>query len=356
MIETNKQIADEYFRAYQSREGDGSSIGFIPFNVTLKMDGISGIKIYNEILLSTKFLPSYYSSNLSFIVTGVDHSLKNNDWETTLKLTLVPTPKKGYEKVEVMEFKKRSYTFENPTIVTSTPGPTGPTGNLDNINNDDAMTDPNLWIYLAWNQGPGGAAQHYDIANGTRTSYTIPKINISKNWPAGKVASNGIGKSNISTYYDSNPQALAQAFIEVWKSYYDGKVSTKVTKFQTGIGTGKTERNGIPYSEISSVFNEVAVGSITYTNMVYFAAIENNYNVDSATVTGNTTYRGMFQINKNDSNFKPILTATTDGAGHTSGFTKYWKNGDYIRKVYPFIGQFFNSFKSSSSSWSTNNP
>ena len=64
----------------------------------------------------------------------------------------------------------------------------------------------------------------------------------------------------------------------------------------------------------------------------------------------------MFQINKNSSDFSPILTATNDGPGYTSGFTKYWKNGDYIRKVYPFIGKFFNSFKSNSSSWSTNNP
>ena len=124
LIETNNQIADEYFKAYQSREGDGSSLGFIPFSVTLKMDGISGVKIYNEILLSTKFLPSNYSANLSFIVTAVDHALKNNDWETTLKLTLIPTPKKGYEEVEVQDFTKRSYTFVKPAVVTPTPGPT----------------------------------------------------------------------------------------------------------------------------------------------------------------------------------------------------------------------------------------
>ena len=355
MIETNKQIAQEYFRAYQAREKDGSSLGFIPFNVSLKMDGISGIKIYNEIILNTRFLPSNYAKNLSFIVTGVDHQLSGNDWETSLKMTLMPTPKKSYEEVDSLSFTKRNITFIQQNVVVPSP-PSGPTGTLSTINNNNAMKDPNLWIYLAWNQGPGGAAQHYDIANGTRNSYSIPVQNISNNWPSGKVASNGVKKSNIASFYSTNQKALAQAFIEVWKSYYDGKVSTKVTNFQTGIGTGKTERNGIPYSEISSVFNEVAVGGITYTNMVYFAAIENNYNVDSATVTGNTTYRGMFQINKNDSNFKPILTSTSDGTGHSSGFTKYWKNGDYIRKVYPFIGQFFNSFKSNSSSWSTNNP
>lgn len=93
-INKNLEIATEYFRAYSADQKDGGSIGFIPFNVNLKMDGISGIKIYNEILLNTRFLPSNYSKNLSFITTAVDHTLKNGDWETNLKLTLIPTPKK----------------------------------------------------------------------------------------------------------------------------------------------------------------------------------------------------------------------------------------------------------------------
>ena len=345
----NLNIATEYFKAYpayqlQQKNKDGGNIGFIPFNVSLKMDGISGIKIYNKIELDTRFLPPNYSDSLNFIVTGVDHKLSNNDWETSLNLTLIPNPITKYSKT-----KSSGIAFNVPSG--------GAPGVYTAINNASAMTDSNLWIYLAWQQGPGGAAQHYDIANGTRTSYGINVSNITGNWPPGKIASNGVNASNIATYYSTDPKSLAQAFIEVWKSFYDGKIATKVTNFQSGINTGKTERNGITYLEISSVFNEVAsTGQITYNNLVNFAAIENNYNVDSATVTGNTTYRGMFQINKNSSDFSPILTATNDGPGYTSGFTKYWKNGDYIRKVYPFIGQFFNSFKSNSSSWSTNNP
>ena len=93
-IKKNSEIAAEYFRAYSADQKDGGSIGFIPFNVNLKMDGISGIKIYNEILLNTRFLPSNYSKNLSFITTAVDHTLKSGDWETNLKLTLIPTPRK----------------------------------------------------------------------------------------------------------------------------------------------------------------------------------------------------------------------------------------------------------------------
>ena len=125
LINSNNQIADEYFRAYSSDQKDGSSLGFIPFNVTLRMDGISGIKIYNEVLLNTQFLPENYSTNLSFIVTGVDHALKNNDWETTLKLTLIPLSKKEkYTTPTTLSFTKRKYTFKKINVVND---PTPPT-------------------------------------------------------------------------------------------------------------------------------------------------------------------------------------------------------------------------------------
>lgn len=111
IISKNLEIATEYFRAYSAEEKDGGSIGFIPFNVGLKMDGISGIKIYNEILLNTRFLPPNYSNSLSFITTAVNHSLKDGDWETELKLTLIPTPKKG-----------NYNTPQRPSFITTTAG------------------------------------------------------------------------------------------------------------------------------------------------------------------------------------------------------------------------------------------
>lgn len=111
IISKNLEIATEYFRAYSADQKDGGSIGFIPFNVGLKMDGISGIKIYNEILLNTRFLPPNYSNSLSFITTAVNHSLKDGDWETELKLTLIPTPKKGSYKLP-----------QKPSFITTTAG------------------------------------------------------------------------------------------------------------------------------------------------------------------------------------------------------------------------------------------
>jgi N-acetyl-anhydromuramyl-L-alanine amidase AmpD len=66
------------------------NIGFIPFDASLTLDGISGIKIYNRIEFSQEFLPSNYPNNLKFLVKGIDHNISNNDWTTTLTTFAIP--------------------------------------------------------------------------------------------------------------------------------------------------------------------------------------------------------------------------------------------------------------------------
>ena len=93
-INENVEIATEYFKALVSqKDGDktfAGSIGFIPFNMSFTMDGISGIKIYNELSVDTSFLPPGYTKTTDFIVTGVDHKIQNGDWETNITTTLIP--------------------------------------------------------------------------------------------------------------------------------------------------------------------------------------------------------------------------------------------------------------------------
>ena len=98
-ISVNKsQVLDYYIYAQsetsnQNSEYIESSIGFLPFNLKLSMDGLSGIKIYNKIKVNTAFLPSNYDETLSFIVTGVNHKLSNNEWVTNLD-TIATTKEK----------------------------------------------------------------------------------------------------------------------------------------------------------------------------------------------------------------------------------------------------------------------
>ena len=84
-----KDINEEFTKTLNP----GSSIGFIPFNLSITLDGISGIKIYNRIKLNSKFLPSNYPNTLEFLIKQVNHSLSNNVWETKLETITIPNVK-----------------------------------------------------------------------------------------------------------------------------------------------------------------------------------------------------------------------------------------------------------------------
>ena len=65
--------------------------GFIPVSLGLTIEGIGGIKIYNSIKINQKALPSSYPSALNFLVDGVNHTVKDNKWETNI--STISTPK-----------------------------------------------------------------------------------------------------------------------------------------------------------------------------------------------------------------------------------------------------------------------
>jgi hypothetical protein len=94
IIEKNLSIATEFYKYIIAKKGQTSqqagTIGFIPFKLGITMDGISGIKIYNKLEVNSKFLPTKYGDTLNFIITGVNHKLQNNDWETNLETIVMP--------------------------------------------------------------------------------------------------------------------------------------------------------------------------------------------------------------------------------------------------------------------------
>ena len=66
------------------------SIGFLPFDLQLTMDGLSGMKIYQKYTADASFLPSNYPSSLEFIIKGITNTISNNEWTTTLESIAVP--------------------------------------------------------------------------------------------------------------------------------------------------------------------------------------------------------------------------------------------------------------------------
>lgn len=73
-----------------------NQIGMLPINLNLEMDGISGIRIYDQIRVNTRFLPSYYPKYLMFIIKGISHSFNGNRWIT--KIDTIAQPKVQFDK------------------------------------------------------------------------------------------------------------------------------------------------------------------------------------------------------------------------------------------------------------------
>ena len=91
LIKKNVSIVTEYYK-YLLATSPGSqngTLGFIPFKLNFTIDGISGLKIYNKLNLDTRFLPSNYGNALDFLVTGISHELKGNDWTTEIQTTVI---------------------------------------------------------------------------------------------------------------------------------------------------------------------------------------------------------------------------------------------------------------------------
>ena len=66
-------------------EGEISSPFFIPVELSLDLDGISGFKLYEKFdITPDKILPPSYPNNVNFIIQGVSHTLSNGNWTTSL--------------------------------------------------------------------------------------------------------------------------------------------------------------------------------------------------------------------------------------------------------------------------------
>ena len=88
IIDISKDISNATTRYIVSLLNDEGGVppasGFIPFDLSLTMLGLSGIRMYERFYIDQNILPTSYNSNLSFIIKGVDHKVTSKGWETTI--------------------------------------------------------------------------------------------------------------------------------------------------------------------------------------------------------------------------------------------------------------------------------
>ena len=92
---TYKQQADFSLRASLAKQDPTKyliftpSTGFIPFNMSLTMDGLSGMKIYSKFYIDTTYLPANYPDNADFLIKNINHNISNNKWTTKLESVVI---------------------------------------------------------------------------------------------------------------------------------------------------------------------------------------------------------------------------------------------------------------------------
>ena len=70
----------------QTNRDDLDFKAIIPFELEIVLDGISGLVQGQIFKIDASILPSrYHQSNIGFIITGLSHSLQDNDWTTSIK-------------------------------------------------------------------------------------------------------------------------------------------------------------------------------------------------------------------------------------------------------------------------------
>ena len=65
------------------------STGFIPFNMSLTMEGLSGMKIYSKFNIDTEYLPANYPDNADFLIKNINHTISNNKWFTKIESIVI---------------------------------------------------------------------------------------------------------------------------------------------------------------------------------------------------------------------------------------------------------------------------
>ena len=68
-----------------------SNIGFIPMGVDLTLEGIGGMRIYNQLKVNGQYLPVGYPDELELVIIGIDHQIQNDSWTTKIRTYTKPS-------------------------------------------------------------------------------------------------------------------------------------------------------------------------------------------------------------------------------------------------------------------------
>ena len=90
LIKNLVQYNNLYYATQKAKPSVSVGNFALPLNLKLTLDGISGMKILQQFLVNSKFLPAGYDDNLIYLLINISHKVDNNTWITELDTIFVP--------------------------------------------------------------------------------------------------------------------------------------------------------------------------------------------------------------------------------------------------------------------------
>jgi len=91
--QSNLKLLLEYDLGIKTLNGSIAGKGFIPIDLSLELEGMSGMLLFQKLKVDNLILPYSYINKIDFIIQAMDHTIQNNEWTTTLSTLSVPKRK-----------------------------------------------------------------------------------------------------------------------------------------------------------------------------------------------------------------------------------------------------------------------
>jgi hypothetical protein len=235
--------------------------GFLPFDLSITMDGLSGMKIYQKFIIDTRYLPSNYPKSLEFIIKGISHSISGNEWVTQIESLAIPKnpygsiPGKNAVKKATQQDGKRVnskyYRGRDISTINET------NDFLKDILKGLGISNPNkfqIQFMQSWRQHEGGSAAWNPLNTTKSKTGSLPYNNVNvQNYP------------DRQTGLDATIQTLLLDFYKnVVKNIKDIKDENGISKTMVAVNDSPWGSNFIP--PIASAWK-------TLNNLIYKSPI-----------------------------------------------------------------------------------
>lgn len=87
-----RELIPSYKRVIEAYKEDNPPNSFIPLNLSLEMEGLSGMKLFQSYAITEKYLPKNYKNNIIFIIKGISHNINVKEWTTNIEGLSIPKP------------------------------------------------------------------------------------------------------------------------------------------------------------------------------------------------------------------------------------------------------------------------